>query len=392
MAIKLMFTKAYLYILIAFVAVMVCFGIFIYHSTAQTMKTQLGNKCIGIATSVAVLLEDNIDDFIAFSENLNTESDYYKMIYPKLRRIRKENTNHIAFLYVERRLSDTEMIYILDSEHQDDPLFSKPGDTDILSITESEAYRLQSPFIADKFITNDYGTLLTCYAPLKNPSTGELIGLVGVDVSIDQYNKVMHNQFLTITLSIGLLILLLSLSLIFSSTRMESLASRDNLTGAYNKTYFMSALRHQLKYSKRTKNPITVLMADLDYFKNINDRYGHVFGDTVLKTVSEGIKNQLRKKDCLSRYGGEEFVAYLPDTNMEAGTIVAERIRLAMENMRIYNEENKKEIQITISIGLAQLKENYTAQDIITYADKALYKAKHTRNAVSVYMNDSETT
>ena len=388
MAIKSMFTKAYLLLLLVFVCIMICFGVFIYQNTAETMRRQLGNKCIGIATAVAVMIEEDIDGFVEFSKNLDVNGDYYQSMYPKLSRIRHENNGSIAFLYVESRVSDTKIRYILDSEYLDDESYSPPGYEDEITASEIEAYRLQAPFIPNDFVTNDYGTLLTCYVPLRVPETGEFLALVGVDVSIDQYNDVMHNQLITIATSILLLILLLILSMTLSSGRMERLVARDNLTGAYNKSHFMRSLRQQLKYSMRRGKPITVFMADLDHFKIVNDTYGHLFGDVVLGAVSNTISQLLRKMDCLARYGGEEFAAYLPDTDIAAAESVVERVRQAVENTKIYNEEVGEYIRITISIGVAQCEPHYSAQELLNFADKALYQAKLTRNATAAYKHE----
>ena len=367
---------------------MVCFGAFIYQNTAQTMKKQLGNKCLGIASVVAVLLEDDIEGYINFCKHLNMQSDYYKKIYTKLRRIRQENDDNIAYLYVEKRVSETEIMYILDSESMDDEFFSPAGYVDEITDSEREAYRLQAPYIDDEFVTNQYGSLLTCYVPLRNPSTGEFLGLVGVDVSINQYNDVMSNQFLIIVISIALLIILLALSLLLSSSRVEKLLSRDNLTGAYNKTYFLRSLRQLLKYSKQRGGKFSVFMADLDHFKQINDTYGHIFGDIVLKTVSDTISKQLRKMDCLARFGGEEFAAYLPDADIVIAERVAERIRQAVESTTIYNKELDIDIKITISLGVTQFEPHLTVQEILIIADKELYNAKRTRNAISINKNE----
>ena len=385
MSVKMMFAKAYLLLIIVFVCVMICFGFIIYQNTAQTVKKQLGNKCIGIASAVAVLIEDDIDGFIQFSQELDTQSDYYKTMHLKLNRIRHENRENVAFLYVEARASDTTIRYILDSENEDNVFFSPPGHIDEMTEFEREAYRTQNLFIPDGFVTNDYGTLLTCYAPLHNTATGEFLGLVGVDVSIDQYNAVMHNQITTIAVCIALLVLVLFLTLVLSSSRVERMVARDNLTGAYNKTHFMRCLRQQVKYSKRKGKPVAVFMADLDYFKRINDTYGHIFGDLVLHTVSSTISKTLRKLDCFSRYGGEEFAAFLPDTNIAAAESIVERIRQAVETTKIFNEEKNEVVQITVSIGVAQYEPRHSAQDILALADKALYRAKNTRNAISVY-------
>jgi len=385
---KTVYLRVYLCLIVIFVGIMVCFGVSIYQNTAQTMKKQLGDKCIGIASVVSVLIEEDIDGFIAFSQTLDVDSAYYQQIWPKLNRIRYENDSHIAFLYVEVRVSDTDMMYILDGEYPDDPLFSPPGYIDALTPSELEAYRTHAPVVPDVFVSNDYGTLLTCYAPLHHPGTGAFLGLVGVDVSIDQYNAVMRNQLISIVLSIALLIVLLGLALLLSSARVEGLIARDNLTGVYNKAHFMHILRQQLAYAKRKGVPTTVFMADLDHFKHVNDTYGHVFGDVVLSAVAGTIGKQLRKMDCLARYGGEEFAAFLPDIGVPAAQGVVERIRQAVENLRIPNAEHGVDVQITISIGLAHVAQHRSAQETLALADQALYVAKRTRNTAATYAED----
>ena len=389
MTVKKTFTKAYLLSIIIFVGIMTCFGLFIFQNTARTMKTQLGNKCIGIASAVAVLIEEDIDGFIELSQTLDMDTDYYRTIYPKLSRIRHENDDDIAFLYAQVRVSDTEIMYILDSEYMDDEFYTEAGYRDAITEPELEAYRTQQPYIPKDFVRNSYGTLLTCFVPLRVPATGEFVGLVGVDVSIDQYNDVMQNQLITVILSIGMLILLLVFSLLFSSNWLERIIARDNMTGAYNKAHFMRSLREQLRIAKRKGKPVTVLMLDLDHFKMINDTYGHLFGDVMLSALAGTISKLLRKMDCLGRYGGEEFSVYLPDTGLAAGIRVAERVRQAVQDMKVFNEEYNQNIQITISIGVAQATPGDSPQDILLLADKALYQAKKTRNTVAGYEQDA---
>ena len=389
MSIRKRFGKFYLILVVVFVFIMVCFGILTYQSTAVTLRTQLGNKCLGIASAVAVIIDDDIEEFIEFSKTLDMESDYYKAIRAKLTRIRDENDGSIAFLYVETRISDNEIMYVLDSEHEDTEFFTPPGYSDDITQPERDAYASGMPFIPHHFASNQYGTLLTCYMPLHNPSDGSVIGLVGVDVSIDQYNAVMRSQLLTVIVSIGLLILLLLLTLALSSSQIERLVARDNLTGIFNKSHYMSSLREQLQYAKRKNKPVAVFMADLDHFKRVNDEYGHVFGDVVLSTVADTISKQLRKADCLGRYGGEEFSAYLPDIGIESATNVVERIRQAVETTKVFNHELNEYIPITISIGVAAFEPHHSVQKILSLADKALYQAKKTRNAIAVYDKDA---
>jgi len=125
-------------------------------------------------------------------------------------------------------------------------------------------------------------------------------------------------------------------------------------------------------------------MLDIDFFKSINDTHGHAIGDKVLKTMANIIKKQLREYDIASRYGGEEFCILLPQTKIEEASIVAQRLRAAVESTQINIDEDKN-INITISIGLSQLREKDKAEDLYKRADKALYDAKNRgRNRVVV--------
>jgi len=117
-------------------------------------------------------------------------------------------------------------------------------------------------------------------------------------------------------------------------------------------------------------------MTDIDFFKNVNDTYGHAAGDLVLKTVSHVIKTQLRDYDVAGRYGGEEFALLLPFTNIEEAEMVAERLRKAVETKKIDISKlhpDKKDISVTISLGAAQYTADDTEETLIQKADKALY-------------------
>ena len=132
-------------------------------------------------------------------------------------------------------------------------------------------------------------------------------------------------------------------------------------------------------------------MTDVDYFKNVNDTYGHTSGDLVLKTVSNVIKHQLRDYDIAGRYGGEEFVIILPFTKLEEAEMVAQRLRKAVENTNIVISKvnpdvQKKNINVTISLGVCEYKNGDDEKSLLQKADKALYKAKENgRNRAEVY-------
>lgn len=376
-------------VFVVFLAIMVVFGVFMYRSTARTMKEQLGNKCLGIAEAVAVFIEEDIQGYRQFIDTLDTESDYYINTKAALEKIRYANSENIRFLYTEVRNGEDGMMYVLDGEREGDVLYSPPGSTDALTVTRRIAYTDGTSLVGD-FTVNKYGTLLSAYAAVEDPATGELVGLVGVDVSKDQYDAVIHNQLYVLFGCILLLVLMVAVTLVFSSAKVEKLIVMDSLTGTYNKSYFLRALKEPLRQMRKKSAPLTVIMADLDHFKNVNDTYGHPFGDVVLESVAASIGAVLRKSDCLARYGGEEFAAFMPGLGTDMAAEVAERIRMKVEQTPIHNEELDEDIYVTISIGVALAAEGQSAADVIAVADKALYLAKRTRNAVYCAWNKLE--
>ncbi len=160
-------------------------------------------------------------------------------------------------------------------------------------------------------------------------------------------------------------------------------ATLDALTNLNNRRQFEVRLKQEIAITKRQKNPLCAMMIDIDFFKKVNDTYGHASGDAVLRTVASIIKEHLRESDIPSRYGGEEFAVLLPYTHIEEAKIVGERLRKAVEETPI--PIDKKNINVTISMGLAEFNVNETGEELFKRADSALYEAKEGgRNRVCV--------
>ena len=160
-------------------------------------------------------------------------------------------------------------------------------------------------------------------------------------------------------------------------------ATLDALTNLNNRRQFEVRLKQEIATTKRQKNPLCAMMIDIDFFKKVNDTYGHASGDAVLRTVASIIKEHLRESDIPSRYGGEEFAVLLPYTHIEEAKIVGERLRKAVEETPI--PIDKKNINVTISMGLAEFSPQETGEELFKRADSALYEAKEGgRNRVCV--------
>jgi len=175
-----------------------------------------------------------------------------------------------------------------------------------------------------------------------------------------------------------------------SREQLRQLSQIDMLTRVKNRRAFDKTLRTEIARSQRQSKPLSCLFADLDFFKNVNDTFGHATGDRVLKTVAKGIQEMLRETDTLARIGGEEFTVLLPDTDAEGGRDIAERIRMKIEELEIPDDSGKI-VKLTTSIGYALwtpgVIANETTEDVhrrlMGTADKAVYKAKKSgRNRV----------
>ncbi|OGP69626.1 MAG: hypothetical protein A2Y80_10040 [Deltaproteobacteria bacterium RBG_13_58_19] len=168
---------------------------------------------------------------------------------------------------------------------------------------------------------------------------------------------------------------------------VKSLAIRDGLTGLYNHRHFWEILPHEVEQSRRYQQPLSLLFIDIDNFKKVNDTYGHHQGDVVLKTMAHYLQEAVRHADLLCRYGGEEFVALLPQTPREQARLLAERLRAGIARMPIPLADDK--ILITVSIGVAGLEPEMDGEALVQAADAALYRAKQTgKNRVCSWGED----
>lgn len=188
------------------------------------------------------------------------------------------------------------------------------------------------------------------------------------DFSLIRHAYLGTFAFSTVGLSLGF-ILMANRAL---HSKLEYLASRDHMTGAYRRDAFMQRLDEEIAASEQQGKPLALLMMDLDNFKSINDRYGHTTGDHVIRDFSNKLMHVMRQNDCVGRYGGEEFVVLLPHTGETDALAIGERIRDAAA------QHTREDIPAyTVSIGLASLSPLASStQALIDAADRAMYLAK----------------
>lgn len=169
-------------------------------------------------------------------------------------------------------------------------------------------------------------------------------------------------------------------------TQVRDETHKDYLTGIGNRRAFNATLEDVMNRARSTKSTFSILLADIDYFKNVNDGYGHLIGDKVLRFVASTFERSVKGSHTVARIGGEEFAAILPNTDITGAYAVAERVRRAVSNGKIKDINNRKVIdQITISIGVTQFDSHDRQNDVMQRADHALYKAKEMgRNRIEI--------
>ncbi len=219
-------------------------------------------------------------------------------------------------------------------------------------------------------------------------SKGEQEDVVdGMTAGADDYivKPFIQNE-LKVRLRAGRRVVQLNEDLLNTRNILEKQAINDALTGMFNRHYMVEVLGREFSRALRYQTELSCLLLDLDCFKDINDIYGHPFGDFVLREFADCMKQEARKMDVPFRYGGEEFMLLLPNTDVGGAQYVAEKIRVACEQ-KMYDDGNSS-VTATVSIGIASVKLNkpLEAKELIAYADKALYRAKaEGRNRVNIY-------
>jgi two-component system cell cycle response regulator len=171
--------------------------------------------------------------------------------------------------------------------------------------------------------------------------------------------------------------------------KLERLTNFDSLTGLYNRRAILGKLCEYVDLANRYKDDFTLIMLDIDHFRKINDRHGHLTGDEVLESIATLIRGNVRGTDMVGRYGGEEFIIILPKTNLSSSWVVAERLRSIIAEAEL-KDSSGNVFTITVSQGLAGWERNDDAASLISRADEALRKAKEKgRNRVQILLGPS---
>lgn len=186
-------------------------------------------------------------------------------------------------------------------------------------------------------------------------------------------------------LLISYLITMLSADLHFARQMFQHLSETDELTGLYNKRAYAKLSQREIAKAQRYGHPFAIIMADADTLKTVNDQYGHDTGDKLIRTIAETIRLNLRETDILARYGGDEFVIFLPETTADQASDIAGRILEAASSIKFMAQTDQ--VPVSVSIGMASYpRDSSSAEDILDRADRALYVSKQSgRNTVTAF-------
>jgi diguanylate cyclase (GGDEF)-like protein len=206
------------------------------------------------------------------------------------------------------------------------------------------------------------------------------------DGACDAITKPFHPADLVARLHLHLKVKRLQDELMVKNATLARMSTIDVLTDLRTRRYVMDCLSIEFLRARRYATPLTILMADLDEFKEVNDRFGHPGGDAVLRGVSEQLQGELRATDMAGRYGGEELIVLLPQNSTDGAEVMAERWRQRVE-AAVFGLPDGREARVTVSVGIAGFEESFeTPYDLVAAADSALYLAKQNgRNRIEVY-------
>jgi diguanylate cyclase (GGDEF)-like protein len=375
-------TSKYSTILLTFFVVALFFilpSLMLFSYSRSLIINQLGTSAMESAKLIARNIEEDVEPYEAMyhMEDYSTNQydlDYYTKMIQRFATYKSDLK--AAFVYTIKITSNAEYIYLLDGEDPNSDDFSPIGSVDELTEIELQVFQTKIATFTGLIYSERWGTYVTGFAPIVHPDSQEVLGLVGVDY------RDTHVQTILQTMSQAIIwgsILLSAFAGFFIYKILDQrfiALETDYLTGVSSKRSHERFLEQAMKSAIKNNKPLTLIMLDIDNFKQINDIYGHDFGDEVLRLVGVQLTQLKRSFDSIARYGGDEFIFVLPNTTTEDAKVFANSIQESINQISLNPDD--KALQITVSMGIASVFDIEDPSKILIAADRAMYLSKNT--------------
>ncbi len=368
------------------IIVMVCAGALLTWSIAFDLDKKARSNLIVQARLIAHSInQERLKNVSGNTADLNSPD--YLRIKEQLYNIRLSN-KACRFLYLMGRNKDGNVFFFVDSQMPNSEDYAPPGlfyeevPDEYLLTFRSGTEAVVGP------ITDRWGTLITALVPINNPKTNRLIAVLGMDVEIsDWYKHIIIQSILPVGLALSIIILIcLSIMLKWKTNELKELVNIDPLTTLYSRKRICEQAEIELNRSDRSGELLSIIVIDLDNFKQVNDKFGHQTGDIVLREISSCLKRTVRKTDYVGRIGGEEFIILLPSTTEKNAVNVAEKLRNSVALLK-FDSKKCQGLSVSASFGVSTIGgKGISFEGLYAQADKALYVSKKEgKNKVSVY-------
>lgn len=341
-------------------------------------------RSVGLGTKTAVqTIVQTVD--VAWLTTVNpadmSDDPQYKRLRGRLQRLTIDGV--FTFVQVIRINPERQTITHIVDLYQDPKGEYAPGTEE--SISAEPVYGMVEAGFEPIRLEQLPGYYMASWAPILDDQ-GKLVGQIIATVDMSDIVRVMQTIGLGFLLAIFALILFAGSAAFMFGSKFEKAAVTDGLMGIYNHKYFKQRLEEEAARSRRYGQQTSLVLFDIDFFKRVNDTYGHATGDLVLKLIAKWVTEMSRNTDVVCRYGGEEIACILPHTGIAGAQEFAERLRLKISQQVVRDPEEDAEFRVTVSVGVTQWEKGMEFMDMIKAADAALYHSKHTgRNRVTVY-------
>jgi diguanylate cyclase (GGDEF)-like protein len=382
-------------LLISSIVLLICtFTVgFLYYAAKKTLLDQVRRQLVSIASTAALQVDS------AKHAKLKTRADEvtpeYRELKEALHRIQVANPD-IRFIYTMTSTDRPNIWQFIVDAEEDPAEVSHIGDEyDVSKYPQMK--KAFSGALADIELSKDkWGVFLSGYSPIYNTDS-QPIGILGVDMTQDNvYQRLLVLQRYSIGIWLIFFILVIFSTILYNQrTRLLTvqrdiayqLSLTDQLTQLANRRRFDLMLEFEYQVAARYQRPLALIMGDIDNFKKYNDTYGHLAGDELLRKLSHLMQASVRKVDLVVRFGGEEFVIVMPNTDIAGAEIVAEKMRKVIETEEFYPISEKQVTPVTMSFGIAAFPTHADSkEELLSHADDALYAAKKAgRNRTKTY-------